>query len=39
MVHKYGDVLAGFMHKTPLFVHVQNQYSKKKFLFVLYYLF
>lgn len=28
MVHRYGDVLAGFMHKTPLYVHVQNQYSK-----------
>lgn len=28
MVHRYGDVLAGVMHKTPLYVHVQNQYSK-----------
>lgn len=29
MVHRYGGVLAGVMHKTPLYVHVQNQYSKK----------
>lgn len=21
------------MHKTPLYVHIQNQYSKKKFIF------
>lgn len=29
MVHRYADVLVGFMHKPALYVHVQNQHSKK----------